>query len=78
MAEQVQEKKAKQKVTKVSVYHAFKTIIWPRRKLVFIGFLLIIISRLASLVLPGASKYLIDDVIVAKDFGQLKILLIVV
>jgi len=78
MAEQVQEKKAKPKVTKVSVYHAFKTIIWPRRKLVFIGFLLIIISRLASLVLPGASKYLMDDVIVAKDFGQLKILLIVV
>lgn len=43
-----------------------------------IGLILIIISRLASLVLPGASKYLIDDVITNSDISMLKTLLIVV
>ncbi len=63
---------------KVSIVDAFKTIIWPRRKMVFIGLVLIVISRLASLVLPGASKYLIDNVIANKDMHMLKILLVVV
>ena len=62
----------------VSIGHVFKTIIWPRRNLVFIGLILIIISRLASLILPGASKYLIDDVIAKGDIPMLKILLLVV
>ncbi|HQU57996.1 MAG TPA: ABC transporter ATP-binding protein, partial [Saprospiraceae bacterium] len=52
--------------------------IWPRRKLVLLGLLLIVISRLAGLVLPGASKYLMDNVIVNKDMHMLKILLAVV
>ncbi|MFK5890390.1 MAG: ABC transporter ATP-binding protein [Flavobacteriaceae bacterium] len=66
------------KKNKVSLSKAFKTIIWPRRKLIFIGLILIIISRLAGLVLPGASKYLMDDVIVNKDMHQLKLLLLIV
>jgi len=57
---------------------AFKQIIWPRRKSVLIGLVLIIISRMASLVLPGASKYLIDNVIVNKDLEMLKWLLLIV
>ena len=67
--------KTKQSVT---LTQAFKEFIWPRRKVVFIGLVLIIISRLAGLVLPGASKYLMDDVIVKKDLHMLKILLLVV
>lgn len=63
---------------KVTITQAFKEFIWPRRKIVFIGLILIVISRLASLVLPGASKYLMDDVIVKKDMYMLKILLLVV
>ncbi|MGB4845965.1 MAG: ABC transporter ATP-binding protein [Ferruginibacter sp.] len=63
---------------KVTLAQAFKEFIWPRRKIVFAGLLLIVISRLASLVLPGASKYLMDDVIVNKDMHMLKILLAVV
>ena len=63
---------------KVTVATVFKTIIWPRRKIIFIGLILIIISRLASLVLPGASKYLMDDVIAHKDIEKLKLLLLVV
>ncbi len=66
------------KKNKVTITQAFMTIIWPKRKIVFIGLILIVISRLASLVLPGASKYLMDDVIVNKDIPMLKILLLVV
>ena len=62
-------KKAERRVTMGQV---FKTIIWPRRKHLFLGLFLIIISRLASLVLPGASKYLIDDVIPSNDLDKLK------
>ncbi|MBX2840368.1 MAG: ABC transporter ATP-binding protein, partial [Flammeovirgaceae bacterium] len=48
---------------KVTISHVFKTIMWPRRKLLAIGIVLIFISRLSSLVLPYASKILIDDII---------------
>lgn len=57
---------------------AFKTIIWPRRNLVFIGLILIALSRAASLVLPLKSKTLLDEVIPNKDYEQLKGLLLVV
>ncbi len=63
---------------KVTIAQAFKTIIWPRRKLVFIGLILIAISRAASLVLPLKSKTLLDEVIPNKDYEQLKMLLILV
>jgi len=62
----------------VTIGHVFKTIVWPRRKFVLVGIVLIIISRLAGLVLPGASKYLIDDVIPNNDMEMLKLLLIAV
>jgi len=63
---------------KVTIGHVFKTIMWPRKKLLIVGLLLIIISRLASLVLPGASKYLMDDVIAKGDLEMLKTLLLAV
>jgi ABC-type multidrug transport system fused ATPase/permease subunit len=67
--------RAKEKITMAKV---FKTIIWPRRKQLLIGLLLIVISRLAGLVLPGASKYLVDDVIPSNDFELLTWLIIAV
>ncbi len=63
---------------KVTIGSVFKTIIWPRKNLLLVGLLLIIISRLASLVLPGASKYLMDDVIVNNDFDKLQWIIIAV
>ena len=57
---------------------AFWQFIWPRRKNVLIGLVLIIISRAAGLVLPGSTKYLMDDVVADHDMGMLKILLIAV
>jgi len=64
--------------SRTSLKSVFLTIIWPRKKLLFLGLVLIIINRLAGLILPGASKYLIDDVIVEADLEMLKLLLIVV
>jgi ABC-type multidrug transport system fused ATPase/permease subunit len=40
-----------------------RALVYPRRGLLFIGFILIVISRLCGLVLPFSSKYLIDNVI---------------
>jgi len=62
----------------VTIGYVFKTIVWPRRKQVFLGIILIIISRLAGLVLPGASKYLMDDVIPNNNMEMLKVLLLAV
>ncbi len=64
--------------SKVTIGHVFKTIVWPRRNILAIGLVLIIISRLASLVLPGASKYLMDNVIAEGDMQMLKTLVIAV
>jgi subfamily B ATP-binding cassette protein MsbA len=68
----------KKPVSLASVRRAFWTIVWPRRKLVLIGLVLVGINRLSGLVLPGSTKYLIDNVIAERDTGMLKILLLVV
>lgn len=63
---------APKKERKITISQVFKTIIWPRRKHLFLGLFLIVISRLAGLVLPGASKYLVDNVIPSNDINLLK------
>ncbi|MEQ8904314.1 ABC transporter ATP-binding protein [Ekhidna sp.] len=57
---------------------AVRNIIWPRRKTILIGLLLIVISRPAGLVLPVATKYLLDDAVPNKDFAMLKLIVIVI
>ncbi len=63
---------------KVSILKAFKTIIWPKRNLVIIGLILIVISKGASFVAPMSLKYLMDDIIPNKDLEFLKLLVAVV
>ncbi len=63
---------------RVTMKTAFKTIIWPRRNLVFIGLLLIVIRSLSGLVLPWQSKVLLDDVVPNKDFDLLYSLIAIV
>ncbi|EDM43186.1 ABC transporter, ATP-binding/permease protein [unidentified eubacterium SCB49] len=75
---QEKQPKTKNKENKVTMLSAFKTIIWPRRNIVFVGLILIIIGRLASLVLPWKSKALLDTVIPNKDMSALTELLIFV
>jgi ABC-type multidrug transport system fused ATPase/permease subunit len=61
---------------KVTLRYVFKTIIWPRKNLLFLGLLLIVISRVAGLVPPAATKPFVDDVLVTKDLTQLPSILL--
>src|SRR5215510_2608025 len=46
-----------------NVYRDLRDLIWPRRKLFIAGLALVFINRAAGLVLPGSTKFLIDDVV---------------
>ena len=59
----------------VSFAWAAKEFIWPRKKIVFIGLILIVLRSLAGLVLPYATKSLIDDIIPSQDMRALWFLL---
>src|SRR5215468_4184506 len=45
------------------IYWDLRDLIWPRRKLFALGLVLVFINRAAGLVLPGSTRYLIDDVV---------------
>jgi subfamily B ATP-binding cassette protein MsbA len=49
-----------------------KELIRPRRGKLALGFLLMIVSRVCSLVLPGSTKFLVDNVITKHQAGLLK------
>mgnify|MGYP006096920401 FL=1 len=67
------------KKRKTTVIKAFKEFIWPRKRIIAVGLILIVISRLSSLVLPLKSKELLDDIIPNKDFdGLVSMILIVI
>jgi len=68
--------KETKKKPKISIAKVFKTIVWPRRKMLLLGFVLIIISRASAVVLPYSIKPIIDDVIGKGDFSDLKFILI--
>ena len=66
---------SKSKKRKNSIRYVFSEILLPRKKILLMGLLLIIFNRLSGLVLPGASKILLDDIVLNADYGLLKILL---
>ena len=63
---------------KVSFRWAFKEFIWPRKKILFVGLLLIVIRSLSGLVAPMEIKELLDVVVPAGDIGALYNILIIV
>ena len=63
--------KTTKKQKTVTMSSVFKTIMWPRRKLLFLGLILIVISRLSGLYLPYASQQLLDTILPNKDFQSL-------
>lgn len=71
-------KDEKKKSKSINISNVFRTIIWPKRKILFLGFILIIINRLANLVLPWKSQALVDEIIPSKDIQGLYMLLLVV
>ena len=64
--------------SKITVAKAFKEFIWPRKSIMFVGLVLIVISRLSSLVLPLKSKELLDEIIPNKDFEALTIMIFII
>lgn len=56
-------KKKSKKMSTQSLRYAFKEIIWPRKWLVALGLLLIVINRAAGLYLPYNIKKLFDEII---------------
>ena len=52
--------KPKKKISGASLRNAFEEIIWPRKNLIGIGLILIIMNRLSGLALPIVSRYIID------------------
>ncbi len=66
------------KESKSHLKYVIKEILLPRKWLLLLGLALIIINRLSGLVLPGSSKYLIDEVIANDNYELFKLLLIVV
>jgi len=65
MAETLEAKKTEEKKAKPrsNLKAAFLTYVWPRRRLLGFGLLLVLISRAAGFVLPIAPKYIIDEVV---------------
>src|ERR1700691_3628923 len=47
-------------------------LVRPRRGLLAVGFVLMVINRVASLVLPYSTRYLIDSVIIKRNVHLLK------
>ncbi len=54
---------AKKKIDSAAAWREFRELVWVHRRRLAIGLTLMMISRLAGIVLPALSKYVIDDVI---------------
>ncbi|MBY0496476.1 MAG: ABC transporter ATP-binding protein/permease [Cyanobacteria bacterium] len=54
---------AKKKLDSQAAWREFRELIWVHRRRLSIGLTLMMMSRLAGIVLPALSKYVIDDVI---------------
>jgi subfamily B ATP-binding cassette protein MsbA len=46
-------------------------LIWPRRRLLALGLVLMVINRVSGLVLPASTKFVVDNVITSKQGGLL-------
>ena len=57
------QEKAKEKAGRAAVWREARALVWARRGRIALGLGLMLVNRLAGLVLPASSKYLIDDVI---------------
>ena len=60
---------------KVSFSWALKEYVWPRKKLVAIGLILILIKSISGLAIPYATKRLVDDIVPNKDLNTLYLIL---
>ena len=61
----------KRQPTLRDVWPQLRELVLPRRKILAVGFLLMIVNRLSGLVLPFSTRYLIDKVIGQKQMALL-------
>ena len=64
----------KKKVNYRGAWREARALMWSYRKRLFLGFFLMVANRLAGLVLPASSKYLIDEVIGNNRVELLKVM----
>jgi ABC-type multidrug transport system fused ATPase/permease subunit len=57
------EERPKPQLKASHIWRDLQDLIWPRRNLFMLGLVLTFVNRAASLVLPGSTKFLIDDVV---------------
>ena len=69
MAEKEEKKK---RISFSKAWFEAKSLIWQYRYRLALGAVLMIVSRLAGMVLPASSKYLVDEVIIKQRFEFLK------
>jgi ABC-type multidrug transport system fused ATPase/permease subunit len=53
----------KKRLSAAMVWREARELVWRHRRYLAIGFVLMVISRLAGLVLPASSKVLVDDIV---------------
>src|SRR6266849_6657860 len=58
-----QDEQPKKPLKASHIYRDLRDLVWPRRNLFVVGLVLVFINRAAGLVLPGSTKFLIDDVV---------------
>jgi ABC-type multidrug transport system fused ATPase/permease subunit len=58
----MREKKERKPLTR-EAWNEARALMWAHRRYLLIGFALMIVSRLAGLVLPASSKFVVDDVL---------------
>jgi len=61
----------KKSLGRANFARVFRELIWPRKGPLTLGLLLIFVNRLSGLVLPGATKFLIDDVVQKRNLELL-------
>ena len=59
----VEDRPPKKPLKAANIYRDLHDLIFPRRHLLLLGLVLVFINRAAGLVLPGSTKYLMDDVV---------------
>lgn len=66
------EEKKKKKINYSGAWSEARKIVWNARWRLALGSVLLLISRLASMVLPASTKYIGDEVFIKQQFGLLK------
>jgi ABC-type multidrug transport system fused ATPase/permease subunit len=67
-----EQKEKKKKVDYSSAWAEARKIIWNARWRLLLGSVLLLISRLASMVLPASTKYIGDEVFTNRNYGLIK------